>query len=251
MTNNLSTLVMPDGTSYDIDAKGVAGQEVEITTQYVRITDLESGVYRLTYSGVKYLYYYGTTSTTSHTMLGSSSTTYNSLPITLYVNHSGESYWQWWYFGGTTSYPIYYYGYTTTSTGYTYSKTLHAAIPSSGGTAGYQLVGSGTSSVPVWQQPTGYSACSTAAATAAKTCSCSNFKLVTGVTITVKFTSANSAASPTLNVGGTGAKAIYYKDVVGSATNTWQAGEIVTFAYSGSYWYSIAYSKVAIDDGEL
>jgi hypothetical protein len=56
---------------------------------------------------------------------------------------------------------------------------------------------------------TAYGVCSTAAATAAKVVTLqddSAFTLFTGVTIHVKFTYANSAASPTLNVGGTGAK---------------------------------------------
>lgn len=51
-----------------------------------------------------------------------------------------------------------------------------------------------------------YGTCSTDAATAAKTVDCTGFVLVLGAEITVKFTAAN----PTLNVGGTGAKQIFY-----------------------------------------
>ena len=55
---------------------------------------------------------------------------------------------------------------------------------------------------------THYGVCSTAAGTAAKTVACNNFKLVTGARIMVKFSATNTATNPTLNVSGTGAKAI-------------------------------------------
>ena len=35
----------------------------EINTQYIRIWNLEPGIYKLTYSGDKYIYYYGATNT--------------------------------------------------------------------------------------------------------------------------------------------------------------------------------------------
>jgi hypothetical protein len=47
---------------------------------------------------------------------------------------------------------------------------------------------------------TAYGVCGTAAGTAAKTVEMTGFKLATGATIFVKFTNANTAASPTLNV---------------------------------------------------
>ena len=56
-----------------------------------------------------------------------------------------------------------------------------------------------------------YGSCSTAAATAAKVVDCAGFALVTGAEITVKFTVTNTAANPTLNVNGSGAKSIYYR----------------------------------------
>ena len=51
-----------------------------------------------------------------------------------------------------------------------------------------------------------YGTCTTAAATVAKTVSAANFRLFKGATISVKFSYANTAASPTMNVNGTGAK---------------------------------------------
>lgn len=127
---------------------------------------------------------------------------------------------------------------TTTLNG---TRTTSASwyAPTSAGTSGYNLVSNG-SGAPVWQQPTGYVSCSTAAGTAAKTATCSNFKLVTGAKITVKFTNSNSVASPTLNVSSTGAKTIYYKGKAAAANWSWAAGEIVTFVYDGTYYQMVS-----------
>lgn len=80
-----------------------------------------------------------------------------------------------------------------------------------------------------------YAECSTAAATAAKTVSLSNFTLVTGARITVKFTVTNTAGSPTLNVNSTGAKAIMYR---GSAISAGYlaANRVHEFVYDGTDW---------------
>lgn len=95
-----------------------------------------------------------------------------------------------------------------------------------------------------------YGVCSTAAATAAK--AVTMYKtgktagaawaagdLVDGLTITVRFTNENTAASPTLNVNSTGAKPIYSQ---GSITDAkWPAQSIIQFTYdtalnSNGYW---------------
>ena len=80
-----------------------------------------------------------------------------------------------------------------------------------------------------------YGTCSTAAGTAAKTVSCSNFTLVTGAEITVKFTVTNTASNPTLNVNGTGAKPIYYR---GSAISAGYlaANRTYSFRYNGTQY---------------
>lgn len=91
------------------------------------------------------------------------------------------------------------------------------------------MVVNGTSNV------VNYGTCSTAAATAAKVVSCSNFALITGAEITVKFTTANTAANPTLNVNNTGAKAIFYKDSAISAEYL-TANKTYTFRYNGSQY---------------
>ncbi len=82
---------------------------------------------------------------------------------------------------------------------------------------------------------TNYGVCSTSGSTAAKTVSCAGFNLATGAEITVKFNNTNTSTNPTLNVNGTGAKAIYYKGV------TVPSGYIVangmyTFRYNGTQW---------------
>lgn len=83
-----------------------------------------------------------------------------------------------------------------------------------------------------------YGTCSTAAATAAKTVSCNNYTLTTGSLVFVKFTVTNTAASPTLNVNNTGAKAIQYR---GSAIAADYLAENRTyvFVYDGSAYQLI------------
>ena len=80
-----------------------------------------------------------------------------------------------------------------------------------------------------------YGSCSTAAGTAAKTVSAGDFSLETGAAVVVKFTNTNTASNPTLNVSGTGAKAIYHK---GAAINPnyLRAGFVYTFTYNGTQW---------------
>lgn len=58
--------------------------------------------------------------------------------------------------------------------------------------------------------------CSTAAGTAAKTVTTGGtFELIEGSKILVLFSNTNTAGSPTLNVNGTGAKAIYISSTDG------------------------------------
>lgn len=92
------------------------------------------------------------------------------------------------------------------------------------------------------QGPTGpagkmlYGTCSTAAATAAKAVSVSGFSLYTGVSVAVKFTYANTASSPTLNVSGTGAKPIYAVGAAIASKYWWGAGDMAIFVYDGTRW---------------
>lgn len=82
-----------------------------------------------------------------------------------------------------------------------------------------------------------YGVCEIAAGTAAKTVSINfsgTLSLFTGLTVRVKFTYGNSNAAPTLNVNGTGAKAI--KSYGTTASPSWPAGQILTLTYDGTNW---------------
>lgn len=75
-----------------------------------------------------------------------------------------------------------------------------------------------------------FGTCTTPASTAAKVVTCTDFdSLDEGVTIHVKFTNAQSAASPTLNVNSTGAKSI-------TGGGSWSAGSVCSFTYDGTNW---------------
>lgn len=80
-----------------------------------------------------------------------------------------------------------------------------------------------------------YATCGTGASTIAKvaTLAAGTLTLKAGATVTVRFTYANTASSPTLNVAGTGAKAIYTQGV---RYAYWAAGATVVFTYDGANW---------------
>ena len=80
-----------------------------------------------------------------------------------------------------------------------------------------------------------YAVCSTAAATAAKTVNLTGFVLEIGARILVRFDTTNTAVNPTLNVTGTGAKAIRYKNAT-VAASVLAAKAIREFVYDGAYW---------------
>lgn len=80
-----------------------------------------------------------------------------------------------------------------------------------------------------------YATCTTAANTVSKLVNISGFTLAAGARITVKFTYGVNVNDATLNVSGTGAKNIYYKNRTlkdgAIASNT-----TVELVYTGSYW---------------
>lgn len=117
--------------------------------------------------------------------------------------------------------------------------------PASDGSSGQVLTTDGAGGRS-WQtvsgggaQTTWYGTSSTAAGTAAKVVTCSGFTLSTGAIVSVYFSTANTAATPTLNINGTGAKSIYIGSATPSATANplkWSAYTIVTFQYDGTYF---------------
>ena len=80
----------------------------------------------------------------------------------------------------------------------------------------------------------GYSSCSTELATLAKVVTIIEYKLKTGGLVAVKFTYSVPANS-TLNITGTGAKAIYYNGTA-IQSNVIQNGDIALFVYTGSVY---------------
>lgn len=87
-----------------------------------------------------------------------------------------------------------------------------------------------------------YGTSDTAAATVDKTTTIAGFTvdhLAAGTVVYVRFTYANSASNPTLNINSTGAVAIkrYGITAPGSSAGTsWNAGAVVCFIYDGTYW---------------
>lgn len=83
-----------------------------------------------------------------------------------------------------------------------------------------------------------YCESSTAAGTAAKTASCSNFIKADGAVVYVKFAYANTASSPTLNISGTGAANIRYRNA--NITSSYlAANEVYCFVYYGGYYHMV------------
>lgn len=76
--------------------------------------------------------------------------------------------------------------------------------------------------------------CETAAATSAKVVTTGDgFRLVAGATISVRFTEGHTASTMTLNVNGTGAKAVYAS---GNNPPSLRANSTLTMYYSGASW---------------
>jgi hypothetical protein len=80
-----------------------------------------------------------------------------------------------------------------------------------------------------------YGVCGTAAGTAAKTVDIDGYELIVGVPIQVLFSATNTAANPTLNVSGTGAKPICYHNSA-IAPGLLAANAIVELLYDGTHW---------------
>ena len=88
-----------------------------------------------------------------------------------------------------------------------------------------------------------YCACATAANTAEKTVTISDFALVTGVRIIVKFTYGNTAAAPSLSINSGTAVSFYLNE---GNVALWEDGETVEFIYDGTYWNMINYDKIEV-----
>lgn len=85
-----------------------------------------------------------------------------------------------------------------------------------------------------------YGTSTTAASTAAKTATISNWNRDSDPYVAIKFTNENTASSPTLNINSTGAASIMTN---GSNSAYWAAGATVNFYWDGTY-YQVANSPV-------
>ena len=82
---------------------------------------------------------------------------------------------------------------------------------------------------------TGYAVCSTAAGTAAKTVSISNFVLLTNALVSVLFNNGFTVDSCTLNVSNTGAKPIFFHGVAVKAGDI-TSKTVAMLQYDGTNW---------------
>ena len=81
-----------------------------------------------------------------------------------------------------------------------------------------------------------FGVCSTAANIAEKTVALTGFVLAEGVRVAVYFANANTAGSPMLNINGTGAHYLVYRNGSYALTGQWESGDIVEFVYYNSHW---------------
>lgn len=115
----------------------------------------------------------------------------------------------------------------------------HTAVDITGGVLSVARGGTGQSTTlgAAKALGRGYCVCGTAAATAAKTAALPGFARVTGAIVAVRFTNANSAAGPTLNIGSTGAAAIiscYTNAAITTADIS--AGMTALVIFNGTSW---------------
>ena len=89
-----------------------------------------------------------------------------------------------------------------------------------------------------------YATCATAAATVAKVATQAEFSLLAGVIVVVAFTNVNTATSPTLNINGTGAKAI---QCCGVGADGNDVPKIAAFQYDGTYYQLLNVAPNAIN----
>lgn len=81
-----------------------------------------------------------------------------------------------------------------------------------------------------------YASCSTAAGTVAKTVTGDGFRLIKGSLIIVDFVNGNTATNPTLNVSGTGAKAL---KSMGANLGELAAHTCLMFVYTGAEFVTV------------
>lgn len=122
-----------ENTFEEVVLEGTGGI-IEIPEQYVRITDLESGIYRLTYEGNKYIYYNGSSGTQTKQFKFVNSVILN--VTKKQASKDSEAYWDWYTIcnhSAAQSNPYIYYGTTTLTLGTNMSKNVLALLESISG----------------------------------------------------------------------------------------------------------------------
>ena len=111
----------------------------------------------------------------------------------------------------------------------------------------YQIVGDldSNSTYTNMSLGNGYGTCTTGGSTTAKVVTLSNYALLVGGVVAVKFTNA-VPANATMNINSKGAKSIYYHGAAITA-NIIQAGDVATFIYNGSQYDLLAVDRIAKD----
>lgn len=134
---------------------------------------------------------------------------------------------------------------STYLTSYTETDPVFTASAAHGISASDITNWNGKASQMVW-----YGTCSTTSSTAGKVVTCSGYTLQAGSIIGILFSTANTTATPTLNVNSTGTKNIQLgSDTPNGTTNVlkWSANSMLYFMYDGSnYRYITAISPGAL-----
>ena len=152
---------------------------------------------------------------------------------------------------GTTYHPVAIYGTSRLNTQFAVDMYITLVFDANASITAYNINGSTSSSTVTggaWRVinyydtgndntvPSAY--CTTAAGTAAKTATCTSYKLLSNSYLQVLIASDNTAASAlTLNINSRGAKPIYINGSVSSSSNyTLPAGTYIAF-YDGTNYY--------------
>lgn len=90
----------------------------------------------------------------------------------------------------------------------------------------------------------GFFTCDTESSTAAKVVAATGYKLTTGGNIRIKMINANTANNATLNINGTGAKALYYNGSQASSYNSWGIGDVLTVYFDGLRYIGTSASHI-------
>ena len=94
----------------------------EISSSYIRITNYPTGVYKLTYNGTKYIYYYGEGGSQTIQVKAASGS------VMLTINQHSTNYWTWYYITSDSGISYLCYGYCTTASGMYRTMALPTAV---------------------------------------------------------------------------------------------------------------------------